>query len=288
MKTIFIATDFSTAAISAVQYGVSLAEVLNAKVILFNAYNIPLSLPDSWVAVNPTEVKQTAENYLNEQATALKKITRKPIQILALEGAPVNLILEETEKIDDCMVVLGMKGEGRNVRKIFGSTVTGLLKKMNHPLLVVPELSALQSLNKMALALEKDEDCFDDSLDFIKELAVAFGAKIFVVKVLKVNTTLVEELAYRSKRLVNQFKPMDIEYVFPKSKSVTESINDFIETNNVKMLVAFPHQHSFFEKLIAKSETKKLIFHTSIPLLLLPEKKSSTIKNIKKLQHQQV
>lgn len=33
-----------------------------------------------------------------------------------------------------------------------------------------------------------------------------------------------------------------------------------------------PHKHTWAEKLFKKSKTKDMVFHTKIPLLILPEK----------------
>ena len=288
MKTVFIATDFSKASLNAAQFGASLADVMNAKIILFNAYNIPHSVPDSFVAVKPSEVKESAENYLKEQADELKKITSQQIQIMAMEGSPVALILEATKNIENNIIVLGIKEEGKGVRRIFGSTITGLMKKSISPLLIVPEMIFLKSLHTIALALDKDYECSDESIDVLKEMGAAFTSKLFIVKVLGANTSFVKELSHRSNRLLNKFKPLDIEYVFPKSKDITNALNDFMENHEINMLAVIPRQHTFFEKLFIKSETKKLIFHTSIPLLLLPEKNLRSIKSTQKLQHQQI
>jgi hypothetical protein len=45
MKAILIATDFSTASRNESLYGLKLAKALQAKIILFNAYNVPLPAP---------------------------------------------------------------------------------------------------------------------------------------------------------------------------------------------------------------------------------------------------
>ena len=63
MKTVFIATDFSAASHNASKYGVEMASVLGANIVLFNAYTIPLSIPESFVIVRPEEVKKSAEDY---------------------------------------------------------------------------------------------------------------------------------------------------------------------------------------------------------------------------------
>ena len=39
------------------------------------------------------------------------------------------------------------------------------------------------------------------------------------------------------------------------------------------MLVMVPHKHEWLERLFKKSETKDMIFHARIPILIIPEKR---------------
>jgi hypothetical protein len=53
------------------------------------------------------------------------------------------------------------------------------------------------------------------------------------------------------------------------------------------MLVMMPHKHEWLERLFRKSETKDMIFHTQVPLLVLPEISSKLqVSNKKDLQNE--
>ena len=117
MKTVFIATDFSEASHNASMYGIELASSIGAKIVLFHAYTIPLSIPESYVIVRPEEVKKTAEDYLLDEVLKLRKSNMQSIDILAVEGNPVDMIINQVKKYDEPLVVVGMKGEGKNLKK---------------------------------------------------------------------------------------------------------------------------------------------------------------------------
>ena len=57
-----------------------------------------------------------------------------------------------------------------------------------------------------------------------------------------------------------------------KSKDVTHAVNHFMEEQQADILAMLPHKHAWTDKLFKKSETKDMVFHTKIPLLILPEK----------------
>ena len=139
MKTIFIVTDFSQASHVASKYGVELASAMGARIVLFHAYTIPLSIPESYVIVSPEEVKKSSEDYLLDEAVKLRKSSFQPIEILAVEGPTVDAIISTSKKYENCIIVVGMKGEGKGVRKFFGSTTSALARKSYVPMLIVPE-----------------------------------------------------------------------------------------------------------------------------------------------------
>ena len=60
-------------------------------------------------------------------------------------------------------------------------------------------------------------------------------------------------------------------FEYPVDADVRHALNDFIKEHHCDMLVMIPHKYEWIERLFRKSETKNMIFHTHIPLLVLPE-----------------
>jgi len=273
MKTVFIATDFSVAAENATKYGVEMASALGLKIVLFNAYQVPLSIPESFTIVRPEEVKNTAENYLKEAAMAYKKSSLQPIEILAVEGYPTDSIVRHAQKYEDAVIVTGMKGEGTTMRKIFGSTVLSLVRKSKMPMLVVPEKADYKPIQNIALAAEVDPKLNLSCINPLMQICEKFKPKVYVVRVLKTHSDVIDELIYRSERLSKKLENFKLEYKFPRTDNVTFALEEFIATHNVDMLGVIPQHHNLLERVFIKSETKELAFYTRIPMLLMPELK---------------
>jgi nucleotide-binding universal stress UspA family protein len=287
MKTIIVATDFSAASHNAAKYAVEMANALQARILLFNAYQVPLSIPESYVVVNPTEVKKAAEDYLLDEVVSLRKKSMYPIEILAAEGNATECIMHHAEKYTDCLLVVGMKGDGKKTRNVFGSTASGLARKSNVPLLIVPENAVFRTINKIALASDINFETDLSTIDALKEVGMSFNSKIYIVRVLKNNLNIVEELAYRSSRILSKLKPLEAEYKFPRSADVTKALQDFSEDYGIDLLTVIPQHHNLLERVFIKSETRQLIFHAYIPLLILPEKIKHSVKPSTSLQKQQ-
>jgi hypothetical protein len=74
---------------------------------------------------------------------------------------------------------------------------------------------------------------------------------------------------------MNDLKKMDTEFEFPKGSSVSGALETFAEEHTIDMMAMIPHRHNLLERFFVESTTNKMIFHTHIPLLILPQKKIS-------------
>jgi nucleotide-binding universal stress UspA family protein len=287
MHTIFIATDFSEAAMNAANYGVELAGALSARIVLFHAYEIPLSLPESYVSIQPEDVKTTAESYLLDEAVRLKKLAWQPIEILAAEGKSATTILDNVHAYPNPMVVVGRSGKNLGYRKLFGSTPTTLAHQATFPVWIIPDNVSFQPLKRISLAAEIQPNSFLSCLQPLVDLCKAFTSELQVVRVLHTKAGVMEELSHRSSRLSGILSGLQWEYRFLRASNVTEAIGQFVEDDQSDLLCAIPQHHQFIQRIFNTSESKKLIFHTSIPLLLLPETLRPTDSPSQKQQHQQ-
>ena len=77
-------------------------------------------------------------------------------------------------------------------------------------------------------------------------------------------------------------------FEYPLDIDITHALNSFIEKHDADMLVMMPHRHEWLERIFRKSETKDMIFHTHVPVLILPERileESHSLKNKKVIQN---
>jgi nucleotide-binding universal stress UspA family protein len=65
------------------------------------------------------------------------------------------------------------------------------------------------------------------------------------------------------------FDGLDTRFHFIEHENVQDAMNDFIEQNQMDMLIMIPKRHSFFESLFRKSQTKEMLYQSHIPILAL-------------------
>jgi len=162
-------------------------------------------------------------------------------------------------------------GGGKNFRKIFGSTATSLAKKTNIPLIIVPEYARCKIPHNILFASDAFIDSVRNVPEDLKGISRLFKSKLNVVKVVIGKEKKSFKTSKNPKNINGAVYTFDTLFEYPVDKGLRHALNDFIKEHRCDMLVMMPHTHEWMERLFRGSETKKMIFHTHVPLLVLPE-----------------
>jgi nucleotide-binding universal stress UspA family protein len=273
MKTILVATDFSPAANNACLYAYELTKLFRATLIIYTAYQqIPIVLPDLPVLPTPEDMKAFVEQQLKQEAKRLNTDPSINVETISSEGPSAIGIMDAARESNADLIVTGMKGTGKGLRKLFGSTVTSLVNKTSVPLIIVPENKKYNIVNAIALANESDMayDADTHLLDAIREVAEKFKSNLYLVRVAKDKMKQAFAILYspsRIKRILRDLQPV---YECIEGKEVTSALNGFIKEHKVDMLAMLSHPHSVLSKWLGGSATQNMLFEAEIPLLIIP------------------
>ena len=282
MKNIFIVTDFSEASQNAGRYGVELAKFFRANVVLFHAYQAPVPVPESYIFYTTEDVWESAKELLKKEAAMINPDNLVDIEICGGDGIVSDSILSEATKRKADVIVCGMKGMGKTIRKIFGSTTTALTGKSNIPMIVVPANTSFTAPQNIALASDMDPETSAATVEPLKVLGERFASRLSVVWVVEDGTDVAYEMRFRPTGFINELKSLDPVFEFPSGSNITKALDGFIKNHSIDMLAMIPHKHDLLERFFTESITRKMLFHTHIPLLVLPQKKNKEAGNEKK------
>jgi nucleotide-binding universal stress UspA family protein len=270
MNTILVATDFSDASRNASVYGVNLARALNAKVLLFNTYKVATPAPALSVSVSGYDVMMQTDKRLLDEAAFLDPDSEM-IDVSCDEGETADAIINIASEKKADLIIAGMKGKGKNIKKIFGSTATSLIKKSNIPVIIVPEEAQFTALRTILYATDREPDACGPQLDQITAITAAFDSTLYVLRLTDDENAAVYEKLHLAGKNSGESNQEDAFFQFPVGTDITQSLNKFIRKHHVDMVVMMPHKREWLERLFKKSETKDMIFHTHIPVLVIPE-----------------
>ncbi len=269
MKTLLVATDFSPAATNAVNYAMELTKYFNAKLVLLNAYQVPLGGYDSLQPLEMMSVLQDSSN------TALQKLKEEVItkmgydpgiEVVSGVGPLLPLLKETCEKHGAELLVMGIVGEAGKIKEhLIGSTAVEVAKDLQVPLFIIPEKCNYSPIHKIAYACDL-QNLEDSVLLHARSFSEAFKASMEVITV-KTSAAMVDEKAKQV--LEERLKTISHKALELEDNNVAETLMIYSQLNQPDLLLLNPKKHSLFHKILHESVTKKVAFHSNVPVLII-------------------
>lgn len=279
MKTILIPTDYSDAAKNASHYGVELAKFTKAKVILFHSYHIHVPATEVPILVSYDDLEQESMNRLNAEKRLLDPTNELDIECVALAGFAVDNIIEVEDSHKPDLIIMGMRGAGKFSEYLFGSITTALISKAVTPVIVVPENAAFRLPKKITFACDYNLTQTTAVLDPLKKFVKTFDSEVMILNLLKEKEVMNTQKASIGIILENFMEDVTHNYYFEEDEDFIHGIVNFVEKHSTDLIAIVPHKHSFIQNLFKESHTKRLAFHSNIPLLTIPGKSKVIHRN---------
>lgn len=273
MKTILIATDYSKGANNALDYAAALAKGMEARLVIFNAFN--LSTPSSSV---PFDVPNISD-LISENKVRLSKIGEEiarmyniVVECVTSNGLVLDSLNYQVKKQKADLVVMGMQGNSF-ITRFFGSTTTSVIKQAKYPVLVVPVDASFRGIRRILFACDYQYLSKNSWLDPIYELAAAYKAQVEILHVEKDADLIPIERKSMLKNAPNMeelLRGIKHTYRYLYEEEVMEGIKRGIDEFHADIVAMVPHKLSFWESIFNPSLTKKMALHSYVPLLALP------------------
>jgi len=142
MKTILTAIDFSEVTDTVVNYSIKFAKSYNSSVRLLHIAEPPSAfLGDNF---GPQVVRDVKADTIKKEHQDLDKITELmksegiSVKSIIIQGSTIEKIIEQSEKSNANIIILGSHGKGVIASAIMGSTCQGVIQKSKCPVLVIP------------------------------------------------------------------------------------------------------------------------------------------------------
>jgi nucleotide-binding universal stress UspA family protein len=268
MKTILVPTDFSSHATHAVEYAAALAARMQARLILFHSYHVPVAISEYSIGMmaEPAIEADTAQE-LQHQATRVQEIYRDLSletilrEDLLLDG--IQAIIKDRE-VD--LLVMGTIGATGLEEWLIGSYSAYVLEHVNCPVLVVPACASKNTISKIMYATDFQFNDFT-YIHQLTEIARPFGAEVIIAHI-STQVGKDEELMdwFREIAEPNLVYPL-ISFRTFHGEHVLDELNHAIKYLEADMVCMATVRRSFFEKIFNGSLTKKMAYHCQVPLL---------------------
>jgi nucleotide-binding universal stress UspA family protein len=272
MKNILVPTDFSSTAQHAADYAAALCRELQASLILFHAYLLPLAFGEvPIVLVTGDELRKSSEEGLRKEAERLSAGAPLQIECIARMGMPMDEIKDLVKERNVDLVIMGSK-ETDGLDKLFGSTTNSAINNLKKPLLVVPEQASFSRFNKITYAsdlhFQDSLECFEPLLSLVRR----FNAHLSVIHVKKEGKELSGEQQAGKTRLESILGNIGHDFQIMEYPGFEKGIVEYLNREKADLLVVVARDHNFFDRIFAHHTSKDLSNKTRLPLLILHEK----------------
>ncbi len=276
MKHILLPTDFSINSYNAVSYAMQFFKniectfyVLNvqkqSEFILDDFMSTPsnMSLHNVIVKDNKKDLKQfikkinsvhTTNNFYFEELFDFDNLT--------------NAIKETIVSKNIDLIVMGTNGASGAKENLFGSNTLNVIRKIDCPVLVIPENYKYREVKSVLFSSEDCKDSNKKGLVLLKELLSHHSAFLDVLDIFSTDTP--EEKTQHKQCLEYLFDEQTYDYYAIKEVSVpvaTDVMSQLLH-HDIHALFIAP-KSNFIERFLFGFENKDISYKTRIPLLVL-------------------
>lgn len=279
MKEILVPTDFSKCAENAIDFAVQSAKIIPMHITLLHSFELNDNMYTDYIGVN-REFNQTMLIGTKEKLANLKE------SINENNGVAVDTVISkdslqesitrslQENKIE--LIVMGTLGASGIKEKLWGSRTASTIGKSGIPVIAIPNDYKWKKPQKILFAtnqFEKDSAI----LNIVFELAGLYLASVQV----SIFTDEDDDKArtfLENKRKISEYESFlketynedTLTSVHLYGENFNETMQDFINKNDIDMLVMVTYPQKFWNRIFNQSKTKLMSYHTRIPLLAIP------------------
>lgn len=275
MKTILLPTDFSENSKNAINYAMSLCENFECTFYILNVQKQSEFLLDDLMTTpvgdsihqavfqdNKKELKQFMLNLKEEYKN--KNFSFKSLFAFNSLTDAINQTISSKE-ID--LIIMGTNGATGAKEVIFGSNTINVIRKVNCPIITIPEN---YKFSKIKSILFSTEDCKDFNKEGIKPLTDILSKFNADLSVLDLDFTNYPEEENNSDSLKHLFDKQSFKYHNVAKVPSPMVISTITQLHEYQIHALFIESKSFFERFIyGSSDTDEISYNSQIPLLIL-------------------
>lgn len=271
---ITILTDFSDLSKLAIQYASKMTSKLDCEFTILNIVRLD-GVPKSHLKLR--QIEKSLVKITEEEGSKLVDDFRKTlkgkstVKFKAIRSHTVaDTIRRQTEQNYTNLVIMGSRGASALKRAVLGGTTVSVIDTCKAPVLAIPEKATFKNFKHVVYA--SDLKNIQKELDTIVPFARIFDSNIHMIHVTESIDKKVEALKKNAETIIRGMNYPKIDLKFVIDDDVPNAIDRYIKETNAELLTTFTHELNLFEKLFARSVTRKLAYQGNIPLLAFKRK----------------
>ncbi|MFT4154135.1 universal stress protein [Parafilimonas sp.] len=268
MKTIIAPTDFSEVSVNAVNYAADMSIALHAQLIIMHVNEYIYAYSEAGIV--DALIDENTDERLDKLEAQLLLRTNKKLSIKKyLSVGRLEKELSGLSKMaDPFAVVMGTHDELNTVNRFFlDSRSWNATKKLRCPVMIVPKHKTWNKIASIAYACDlKDVGTIPAAR--IKYVQESFDATLHVVHINRDRNfngkDVVNALLLPAGLMLNE-----TDFHIIENDDVVKGIEAFADEYKIDLVILQPKEYSFLENLFHISQSKRMILHPGMPIMVL-------------------
>ena len=279
MKKILVPTDFSKCADNALSFAVQIAKLVPADIVLVHTVESDTGMYMDYMGVQKEQEEQMlheAAKKLNMIREAIRESESVTVEAKLYTGYVKENILAAVENTKADIAVMGTMGATGG--KVWGSKTASVTGGSTVPVIAVP-YSYNRSMPEEILFATNRFEKDPGLLTHLFEIARLFKSRIHAVVFTDEDSATGADFVEHSRELKSyeyflqqKFPGQQIITAHLSGSSFEETLQDYTDSNGIDMVAMVSLQRGFLSRVIHPSVTRRMAYHTAIPLLVIPDK----------------
>lgn len=277
MVNILVPTDFSQLSKSALKYAIKIANKLGGNITVLHVMTMTRALRISMrdkILSPDQDLMESAGAELERMIKTLSEQYKShaAIKYHVVRGAYFpSTLLREARRLRSGLVVMGTRGATGITKTFLGSNTNSVIEVSHVPVLAVPEKADFKGFRNVVYA--SDLRNLEDELSMLVRYIEKFGSTIHLLHIVPPGEE-VEAVESKIETVLQGFAYKNIITLVLVDPDVNSAVDQYVEVSRADVLAMFTHEISFFEKVFDTSMTRKMAFHSRVPLLAFRQTRS--------------
>lgn len=261
MHRVIIPVDFSETSLNAARFTAKmLAGKKDAVAVLYHNYETP-------------DDRDVAVSY---QESLKKEFLQKGVLSVEYENEMGGDLIDNISRLAHTtratLIVMGITGKSIVRQAMFGSNTLKLIDQNLYPVMIIPPDAVYTDIRNVAFASDfKDVESTTPSV-LINAVLDMFNPMLHIVNVDPSHyVSITEKYEIGKNKLKEMFRDYKTEFYFIAKNNFYEAIDSFVKDFNIDILITIPKHQSNAGSIFKSTHTKKLAYHSHIPILTAHE-----------------
>ena len=261
MHRVIIPVDFSETSLNAARFAAQmLAGREDTVAVIYNNY-------------------ESADDFdicLNYQESLKKEFFKAGVKSVECENEMGGDLIENISRLAHTtratLIVMGITGKSAIRQVMFGSNTLKLIDRNLYPVMIIPPDAVYKGINNVGFASDlKNVEASTPSV-LINSVLEMFNPKLHIVNVDKeIYVSIPQEMEDEKAKLKEMFSAFKTEFYFITMNDFFQAVDNFVKDYSIDILITVPKHQSNSTSLFKTTHTKRLAYHSHIPILAAHE-----------------